>query len=227
MLNHTNLLVEFLIAGVLILYAVLLLVFSVLPVSAMLEVIQWFAANMANLDKLFAFSLIPTIALAYAFGMLTEIATRSLFDRWLLAVRRRHVTQFFSANRDLLAPDLLFQPYAATDPQTALIKDKDILGQMRFVVLMKSERLYTEIEYQINQMRVLRVLLVFLAVIGLALAILLARQLMSAFTPLAICGVILTAGLFALDLVAIRSRYTRYFRAIEFSYKALLSDKTV
>ena len=70
MLNHTNLLVEFLIAGVLVLCGMLLLTFSILPVSIMTDILQWFAANLGNLDKLFTFSLILTIALAYGFGML-------------------------------------------------------------------------------------------------------------------------------------------------------------
>lgn len=225
MLSHTSLLVEFLIAGQLVLYAFLLLTVSLLPTSLQHELLTWLNNNMFAMDELLPLLALPAISLAYGLGMLAEIATRTLFDRLLVKLRLHRLGAFFRANAGLLASDPLFRLYAGADPDKVTIKDTALIGDLRFVVMHKSERLYKEIESQINQLRILRVLFVFLLLTALALVVLLARQITGALTGLITGGTVLIAVLLLLDFFAIRSRYDRYCRAVVLSYKALLLDK--
>lgn len=225
MLSHTSLLVEFLIAGQLVLYAFLLLTVSLLPDALQRELLDWLNSNLLALDRLLPLLALPAISLAYGLGMLAEIATRTLFDRLLVRIRLHRLGAFSRANAGLLASDPLFRPYAGADPDKVTIKDTSLIGDLRFVVMHKSERLYKEIEAQINQLRILRVLFVFLALTALALVVLLVRQIAGLLTGLVTGGAVLIAVLLLLDFFAIRNRYDRYCRAVVLSYKALLLDK--
>jgi len=234
MFKTTDLTLELLIAGVLVLISVSMLILSlILPPD-------WFAnlsqfpkdPNFDKIEKLIApflaVSLPLVIAVSYAVGLVSEsVAREALEYGWHNAVKRESLTRYFKANRDVLSKSPILKKYANQPAlgQELVIRDADVLiGEMRFYVMMKDDRLYKEVELHLNQLRIIRVLLFVLLIGALAMSIALWRGLFSDRT-LGWSLLIFTTLLLIATARAIHARFHRYARAVERSYKALIADE--
>lgn len=216
-MKTTALIIEWLVAGVLILLAVISLVFSLFPVETR-ELLAGFGRLSSLLTNEVVLATIVT-AIAYAVGVLSEFAGWIAFEWWLDRIKMSRLPKYLRRNHAILKQSLLLAEYLATPPKALDLSTASALyGEMRFDVLMRSPRLYKEIESQINRFRLIRVLflvelILFLAVVG---------QLLRGSLPMLMGTMVLIIVIGCVNVVAIGYRFHRYCRAIERSYKALL-----
>lgn len=220
MFKSIDLHLELSIVGILILSAIVVLFFSFFP-GALKEILD-FMEDEIHKPILIALT-IPVLAFAYAIGLIAETLSRCVFDRWHEHIKSKRMKKFILNNQALLFSNPFFRDNSKTETKDAKIKE-GIYGELRFFVMMKSEQLYKEIAAQLNQLRVIRVLFIFLSLSLIALGVLSIRQPGSSpeiFIPLTV----LTLIFWLANIWAINERFNRYCRAIERSYKTLLVDE--
>ena len=236
MFKTTDLTLELLIAGVLILTSVAMLILSfILPPDWLTSLRQFITTPGAVMDNIVKWagsvlvvSLPLATAISYAVGVVAESVAREALEYWWHnAVKRKSLTRYFKANRDVLSKSPIFKKYAdqPAPGQELVIRDADVLiGEMRFYVMMKHDKLYREIELHLNQLRIIRVLL-FASLIGtLAMGMVLWRGLFSD-RILGWSMLIFTTLLLIATARATHGRFERYCRAVERAYKALMINE--
>lgn len=231
MFKSTDLLIELLIAGLLILCAIGLFIFSVLPEASIQEILK--ALKVQDNRWILGVLAIPALALAYAMGVISETVSRYMFEWWLESIKQKRLAKYFMDNHALLSQTPLFAKYADIDPQKVTkvtIDDDQMTGKMRFFVMMKNDKLHREIEGQLNQLRVTRVLFVFLVITFFSLVISVMRLCFNrqsgALSVALIALLVVTIVFSAANLKAIYDRFNRYCRAVERSYLVLLMDES-
>ena len=228
-MRTTMLLVEFLVAGILVLLALIFLGISIFP-SKEQAILDLFHQEYC----LSAGALLATIfvAVAYPVGVFSEYLTRDFFEDKLEEIRMNRMRIYLEENHANLRKSPILEKYASippTDISTIITKEeaRKCTGPMRFHVLMENTELYREIESQLHRLRLMRTL--FLVVV-LFLAAAVSRlivtwylhQDISLFLLVVIVFFVLAA--FA-DFKAIKDRSHRYCRAVERSYRALVLDR--
>lgn len=220
MFKTTDLTLELLVGGVLILTSVVILVFSVVAPPNWLGLLAQIRSdyNVADIsDKMsvlfLAVSLPLATAISYAIGLVAETVAREALEYWWHnAVKRKSLEEYFKAHFDVLSRSPILKKYASRiAPEKEVGRRADVLiGEMRFYVMMKDERLYREIELHLNQLRIMRVLLFALLFSSKTLEV----------------SFLVVNGLLSLATArAIHSRFHRYCRAVERSYQALMIDE--
>lgn len=218
-MGTTKLTVEFVISGVIIVLALFLLAGSIFPILgntvALIESNStWISANWALL------AIIAT-SVCYGFGVISEYLGLITFE-WLLdRVKEKRLKGFISANPLLMQKSPLLSKYKTNNGSEMRRKDiSSFYGDMRFHVMMKNSRLYTEIEAYINRFLLIRVL--FLAEI-IVLVSFIIQFLNTHSTPTAFALIFIALIAWA-NFYAVKYQFEYYCRAIERSYKALLIE---
>ena len=153
-MKTTALIIEYLVSGILLMAALLLLAYSIFP-----QDVQKFFLLLKNSKEL-AFVISSVFAaIAYALGMLIEPIARIVFERLLHdRIEKERVAKYIEAHRTNLHKSSIFKKYKANNNIPSAKEAKSIIGEMRFYVLMQSSGLYDEIESQINRLRLIRIL---------------------------------------------------------------------
>ncbi len=220
-MDTTKLIVEYLVAG------------SLIVISTFFSISSWFPSDIKSLltspflqQPVFMNSAILApvfIALAYGVGIVSEYVGERAFE-WLLdRIKKRRMPKYVSDNEVALYDDPILGSFAN---QPSKERDLDGLaacvGKMRFYVMNHSALLYADIAAQISRFRLIRVLflaegIVVLAIIG---------QLRFGFSPFLIVMFGLVVFIAYANFLAIRSRFNRYCRAVERSYSVLMFGQT-
>ena len=237
MFKTTDLTLELLIAGVLVLTSVAMLVFSIVAPPNWLDLLTQIRSdyNVADItDKVsvlfLAVSLPLATAISYAVGLVSEAVAREALEHWWHdAIKRKSLTEYFNDkdNCAVLSKSPILKKYAdqPVSGQKVVIRDAStLIGEMRFYVMMKDDRLYKEIELHLNQLRIIRVLLFALLIGALATGMALWRGLFSD-RMLGWSLLIFTTLLLMATARATQGRFYRYARAVERSYKALIEEE--
>jgi hypothetical protein len=215
-MEATKLIVEYLVAGILMVVATLLAAVS-----------WWFPSGINGLTP----SVKPPtstndfiltavfIALSYAVGLVSEYGGEKTFE-WLSdRIRRRHMVEYVKTHQAILKNSPILSPFVKGKRDVNDLAE--CMGQMRFFVMNHSAPLYANIDAQISRFRLLRVLFLVEVIILIAVV----GQLSHGFTLVWFAAFILTISIAALNFMAIRSRFGRYYRAIERSYLVLMYDQ--
>jgi hypothetical protein len=173
------------------------------------------------------------LAVAYAIGIVMEYLGELYCEWWFNKVKRDRVEKFYRQNQATLKEGPI--RFLELDPSPNQTQDtsqdkspqkhkdtKEYIGEMRFFVMRSSALLYADITAQISRLRLIRVLPI--AEIILLIAIL--GQIPKAQSPaLWVTAVALLIAIFGINILAIRSRFGRYCRAVERSYLILLLER--
>lgn len=216
-MNTTSLIIEYLVAGILLLFAFLLLAYSLCP-----QDIQTLFLLLKSIKE-FDFAILSLFtAIAYALGVLSEPIARIIFEYPVHdLIKRRRLRKYIERHKGSLDKSALLKKYITKDnkiPNIKLKEAKEIIGEMRFYVLKQNSELYKEIESQINRLRLIRIL--FIVEIVLLLAFIF--QITNSFSPSLCFGIILIGIFCACTVIGIINRLNRYGRAIERSYELLV-----
>jgi len=218
-MGTTKLTAEFVIAGVIIVFALLLLVGSIFPffeiaMSFIETHSTWLSANWALLA-------VVAISVAYGFGVISEYLGLITFE-WLLdIVKEKRMQGYIATSPILVQISPLLLKYKSGDTVQMTRKEiSNFYGDMRFHVMMKNSQLYAEIEAFINRFRLIRVL--FLAEVIVLVSFII--QLIKNFSSPTAIALIFTALIAWANFYAVKYQFEHYCRAVERSYKALLID---
>jgi hypothetical protein len=216
-MDTTKLIVEYLVAG------------SLIVISTLFSISSWFPNDIRSLlnssslqQPILTNSVILAtvfVALAYGVGIVSEYIGEQTFE-WLFdRIKRRRMSKYVSDNEVALYDDPILGSFAN---QSSEERDLDSLaacvGKMRFYVMNHSALLYADIAAQISRFRLIRVLFLAEAIVILAII----GQLRFGFSPFLIVMFGLVFFIAYANFLAIRSRFNRYCRAIERSYTVLM-----
>lgn len=227
-MRTTMLLVEFLVAGILVLLALIFLGISMFP-SKEQAILNLFDQDFC----LSAGALLATIfvAVAYPVGVFSEYLTRDLFEKFLDKTRMKRMRTYLKENRKNLKKSPILGKYSEIPPgiideKITMDEARKCIGPMRFHVLMTNSDLYRDIESQLHRLRLMRTLFLAIALCFLAI---ISRLIVTWYQHREISLFLLVTlvffGLTAYETFkAIKDRADRYCRAVERSYRALVLD---
>jgi hypothetical protein len=221
-MKTTVLIVEYLVAGILVLLALTLLAASIFP-----ELISGLKSLFAQHESLDAIS--PTLvvvfaALAYGVGLVAEFLGEKTFEWWLDRIKLNRLEDYLKKNNGNLHKSPLLAKYQKnpgdkTDESPVPIEIR-LIGEMRFHVLMESAELYAEIESQLNRFRLIRVLVLVEAILAAAIVI----SLIQDYSPVLVFLLVVVVVVAIANVGAVGRRFHRYCRAVERAYKTLVLD---
>ncbi|MCD8071739.1 MAG: hypothetical protein LUE10_00865, partial [Alistipes sp.] len=161
------------------------------------------------------------LSVAYSLGIAIETISLTIFEKWIFKKLPVKKMAEWLKDKPILKKDPLFK--YINGPELKWKKVRSCYGHCRFKILECNQVLYGEIESQISRMRLIRVLFIFEILIWIASLIFFIRiwvcgepwhgwmsPIIFSFTGVTIIT--------ALTFWASRTRYERYFRAIERSY---------
>lgn len=217
-MGTTNLVVEYLVSGILVLLATVLLIFSVFPID-FLAVSQGFDRVKEMLAANEVIVALTFTAIVYAVGVISENGGRVVFEGWFDRIKERKLRKCIEGNADLFCDDPLLRPLYGTLPSKKKEKRElfsSTVGGMRYYIMANEPTLYAEVETQLNRVRLIRV------TVFVELLILWPSIRLSQIYP-GVSWFVLTCWsvIFLSNLIAIRSRFLRYCRSIERAYKTL------
>ena len=226
-MKTTSLIIEYLVAGILMIFAAMFLVNGYFP-----QDIQKLFVLFQNSKEYSLLYTIVFVAIAYAVGVILEPVARMIFEYSVnIFVSKWRLAKFLLKYRHELFESPLLAKYEVGSLNKLserakfafqLSNAKSVMGMMRFYVLKESSELYKEIESQINRLRLLRVL-VIVEIIVLA-AIDVYKSIYSSSLWSFLFGVVVLVLLGS--IVATIERSKRYYRAIERSYATLIFRQT-
>jgi hypothetical protein len=214
-MKTTAIMIEFLVAGLLVLLALFLFALSFFPGEMQLFFDQIGKAQ--HLPDKAPFLIVIIISVAYGFGVLFEYIGVITFEWIHKIIKRKRIKDYYDSNEPILTNNPIFKNYNSNALNQNDKKKGSFHGEMRFYVLKENSALYSEIELQLNRLRLIRVLF-FVTVILLAAVL---GQLFLKFTvgKLMLSLFILMIAFF--NVIAILHRFNQYCRAIERSFKML------
>jgi len=243
----TVLIVEFLIAGALVSLALVVFAYSFFPdqTQDIFDVLvqyqlpstedQYQSAEPPSIVYVPIAVLLTTIfiAIAYGVGILFEYIGLTLFEGWHDEIKRDHMKKYLKELEDDkvdLSKSPILRKFEGKSPEEITKEQaRSCIGPMRFYVLMKSPELYQDIASQLHRLRLIRIMFFVEFILMVAVAWQVLRNLTSKeipSLPLMFTLVFLLIVLIT-NFKAILSRFSRYCRAVERSYKALLVDQGI
>lgn len=213
-METTKMTVEYLIIGIIVSLALIFVVFNVSPAD-----IQALWSTLIQGSSLTSTIIIAMmLPISYGIGVVVEYLGLLMYEVRLRKIKENRFPKYIEQNLEWLEKSPLLVKYVRLHPSIPKDSGDKMYGEMRYFALMKNPVLYADIESQINQARVLRVLTIaeILVIIGLVIGF---------FTR----GIgLFSMILFGLDITfliinyfAVINRLTRYCRAIERSFKVL------
>ena len=221
-METTKLLVEYLVAGIVILVSFFFAMISIFPDEVILVLMEvtsnqevW--ANTTVLAMVF-------IALAYSLGIVSEYLGERVFEKMFENIKNERMYQYVTEYETMLLQSPILAPYfSKPNDERDSSSLGEYIGKMRFYVMQKSELLYADIAAQISRFRLIRVLFLVesLVIVGLI------GQLRYGFSFYWLVMFTVMIAMLRLNYEAIRSRFNRYCRAIERSYLVLAFSRNV
>ncbi len=212
-MEKTKLIVEYLVAGTLIMVSMLILYWSYVGID-----FTKFSNYINGLKFPFKISVIVStifIAAAYALGIVAEFLGEKCFEWRLNQIKKKRVIEFIEENDSFIRNDPIFKNFQLKDKKKwNCDKLKGCIGKMRFCVMSKNSLLYADISAQINRLRLIRVLFI-------VEMILLFAVLKKLYLQPKIYLIFITLTIFAITVInifAIFSRFGRYCRSVERSF---------
>ncbi len=224
-MDTTKLIVEYLVSGALIVASTLFAIASWFPnnVRILLTSPNEQYPTFAN-EVILAFVLIIFIALSYGVGIVSEYIAEQTFE-WLFdRIKRKRILKYVKTDEAILKNSPIFGSFLRQPKEKRDLDSlENYIGKMRFFVMNHSTLLYAEIAAQISRFRLIRVLFLvevvtFIAIIGLWV------NDSTQFWPFAFALALIVA-IASANVMAVRSRFNRYCRAIERSYVVLMSER--
>lgn len=217
-MKTTAILVEFLVGGILVMLALVVLTFSFFP-DQTIELLD----DLNQYQSLPMEILLTTIfiATAYAFGILSESIGLTIFEWKLNRIKYERFKKYLKKNQANLKKSPILQKYEKNISKVT--KKEAILytSTMRYHVMMESEKLYQDILSQLHRMRLMRMF--FLAEIILIVAV--SWRLLCDPSQHLMYVLILFVLLALTNAGTVVSRLRRYCKAVERSYRVLVLDK--
>jgi glycosyltransferase involved in cell wall biosynthesis len=221
--NTTNLIVEYLVAGILTIVALFLALLSLFGDTMLAIAPKLSTTDISLMDQIGMVAILT--AIAYALGIVMEYIGERVFEGVFDSIKVKRVGDYLtnSKHEKALACSPILESFRAK-PSAEWEKDelKDCIGNMRFYVMHHSSPLYADIAAQINRFRLIRVLFLVEGLIALSLIVKLVSQWMEPLWWFALGLIIIIA---VANYRAIRSRFGRYCRSVERSYLILMRDQ--
>jgi hypothetical protein len=220
-MDTTKLIVEYLVAGTLTIVAIALVAMSffpkVVPGTLTVQILEESTvAAQVGLATIF-------VALAYALGIVVEYVGERCFEWLMTRTKRKRMLKFLRDNEELLANSPILRPFLPKGSKKGDVNElADCIGVMRFYVISHSTTLCAEIAAQINRFRLIRALFLVEVILLVAIVGQLVQDLTAALWWAAL---LLITAIAVANYFAVRSRFGRYCRAVERSYKVLLMDQ--
>jgi hypothetical protein len=220
-MKTTVLIIEYLFGGVLVLLALMLLVASLFP--PLMGALGSFLRHCEFPDSIRSILAIIFAAVVYGVGLISEYVGGEIFEWWLKRIKRARLAKYLRKNYANLGKSTILAEYAAVPLEQISVTEEaiELIGAMRFHVMMESPELYQEIESQINRFRLVRVLFLVEVIVVLAMTI----QMLRVPSPILVCLLVLVLVLAVANVSAVKRRFERYCRAVERSYKVLVLDR--
>jgi hypothetical protein len=228
-METTKVLIEYVIAGVLVLLALAFLLASVFGLS-----LPDIAASLQGVpisDKALDITLsVCFLSVAYAVGVIAEYFGMESLEWLMNRVKRRRIVKFLEENEPNLRGTPIFEAYMAQMPKETSKSSKgafrrrrlEIYGRMRFHVLQYSPSLYTEINDQLNRSRLTRVLLLVELIVLAGILIQMRQGQLAPDTGLAL---LIVLAIFTLaTALSVYRRFDHYCRAVERGYIELIQS---
>ena len=217
-MRTTMLIIEFLVAGILVSVALLLCGVSFFPDQTS-AIIENFSSVPVSVQVLLGTIF---VSIAYGVGIFSEYVGLSIFEGQLDRIKGKRMIKYLKDLKDEkvdLEKSCILKKFKEIPPEKITKKQaKSCIGPMRFYVLRESSSLYQDIASQIHRLRLIRIL--FLVEIILIAAVF--GQLIQRFSPYMIGVLVFLIAVAVVNYKAIMSRFNRYCRAIERSYKVLV-----
>jgi len=215
-MKTTAMMIEFLIAGVMMLFSLIVLALSFFPDSVM-NLAYWIRFQHKWMNNL-PFIILVFVSISYSFGIFIESFALHLFEPTMKRIQRNRFDHFIQAV-EKINKKYLKKPVDLVDIQAN--PDRSFTGMVRYYVLQKNPLLYSEIEMQHHRLRLSRVFCLFSAIILLGIGYQYALQ----PTSISISSVFVLLILIVYrSIKTVRYRFERYCIAIERTYKALLLE---
>jgi hypothetical protein len=216
-METTKILVEYLAAGVIICLAFIILFACGFPVETQ-SLLAWLAQQDTSSGIFSIFAAVGSTVIVYAIGVISEYFGFITFDPLYTRRQKDRYKIFYRTQKERLAKSPLGFYFNSPGEENA----RKIYGEMRFFVMAHNALLSNEIDTQINRYRLIRVTFWADVVILLALFI----QMIQKPTIILMAGMVLIIFIAVLNFFAIRSRFDRYFKAIERAYLVLCLEKS-
>ncbi len=225
-MKTTALFIEYMVAGTLILLAVIFWVVLFFP-SYMETILIYLEGKSLPVSVLLT---TVFIAIAYGAGICTEVFGLWLFEWKHNRIKKKWLREYlkdFEENDVDIAKSSILRPLKGIPPDRITEKHaKSCIGPMRFYVLMESSKLYQDIAYQLHRLRLIRILFIAEVIALIAVCVKLLQTLLSHQDISYYVGaLILLTALVIATYIAIVHHFNRYCRAVLRSYVALVFDK--
>jgi hypothetical protein len=221
-MKTTALIIEFLVGGMLFLFSIFFLAYC-LDTQTIDNLYEFFQ----NYKKYAILITMLVTALSYALGIIVEPIARIIFENLMqIFICKKRFIKYITKHQKNIKHSPILKRYELKKLENIKSFQKfksylSAMGEMRFYVLMNSERLYSEIESQLNRLRLIRVLVLveIVLLISLILKVVTNASTLLYFLILAVFIILI------LNILAISVRYDRYYRAVERAYEALVFDQ--
>lgn len=221
-MKTTALIIEFLVGGMLFLFSIFFLSYCLDTQS-----IDNFYVFFQNYKEYAILITILVTAISYALGIIVEPISRIIFENLMqiFICKKRFIKYITKHQKNIKhSPILKRYEFKKLENMKSFQKYKSYLsamGEMRFYVLMNSETLYSEIESQLNRLRLIRVLVL----VEIVLLISVIFKIITDSSTLLYFLLIIISMLLIFNIIAISNRIDRYYRAVERAYEALVFDQ--
>lgn len=237
-MKTTVLIVEFLVAGILVSLAVVFCAYSIFS-DDITGIFNDFHQVFHDSTKetfneyqnlpLSTSILVTTIfiAIAYGVGILSEYIGLSIFEGRLDTIKKNRMRKYLKELKENgadLEKNPILKKFEGIPPEKITKKQAiSCIGSMRFNVLKESPELYQDIASQLHRLRLIRILFLVEVILLVGIVCLVGRSLLNGDFSLLSMGALIFFGAVAYaNFRAIMSRFDRYCRAVERSYKALM-----
>lgn len=221
-MKTTALIIEFLVGGMLFLFSIIFLSYCLDPQN--IDNLYTFFQN--NKEYAILITMLVT-ALSYALGIIVEPISRIIFENLIqIFICKKRLIKYIKKHQKNIKHSPILKRYELSKLQNIKSRQNfkrflSAMGEMRFYVLMKSEALYSEIESQLNRLRLIRVLVLVEIVLFTSLIF----QIINNSSQLLYFLLITISIILLLNVIAISNRLDRYYRAVERAYEALVFDQ--
>ena len=219
-MDTTKLIVEYLVAGTLMLVSTLFAMTSWFP-NDVKRILTSSAQQQTTFANPVIFATI-FIALAYGIGIVSEYIAEQIFEGLLDNTKKKRMSEYVSTHETIMKDSPILGSFAKQPKEKRNLDDlASCVGKMRFFVMNHSALLYADIAAQISRFRLIRVLflaeaIAFIAIIG---------QVRYGLTLFWFVAFALIIFITSANYMAVRSRFNRYCRAVERSYMVLMFER--
>lgn len=221
-MKTTSLFIEYLLAGVLVMVALVILAASVFPIQIK-EILDYFEQYRSLPVSVLLATLF--VSIAYGIGILTEFLGFWLFEGFHDNIKKKRMAEYLKDlkedNVDLARSPILKKLEGVPPDEITKKQARSCIGPMRFYVMKENPNLYHDIEYQLHRLRLIRILFIAEVIIMVAVAWQLKQNASKPLLSVLVFFIVTVT----ITFMAIKHYFNRYCRSVERSYKALVFDQ--